>query len=129
MEGASKKQLWTGRVMSALVVLFLLFDAMAKLFRLPQVLEATARLGYPESSVQVIGVILLACTLLYAIPTTAPLGAVLLTGYLGGAVATNLRVGNPVFSHILFPVYLGALLWAGLLLRQPRLRGLVWHRA
>jgi DoxX-like protein len=128
MDGASKRQLWTGRVMSALVVLFLLFDGVTKLLRLPMVVEATRRLGYPESSIQVIGVILLVCTVLYAIPTTAVLGAVLLTGYLGGAVATNLRVGNPLFSHVLFPVYMGALLWAGLLLRRPQLRAVVGQR-
>ena len=112
-------------MISGLVVLFLLFDSITKLLRAPMVLEATARLGYPQSSVQLIGVILLTCTLLYVIPTTAPLGAVLLTGYLGGAVATNLRVGNPLFSHVLFPVYVGAFIWAGLLLRQPKLRALL----
>ena len=121
MDVRSNKQMWTGRVLSALAVLFLLMDAVMKLLRLPVVVEATARLGYPDSSIRVIGVILLACTALYAVPPTAALGAVLLTGYLGGAVATNLRVENPLFSHILFPVYLGAVLWAGLLLRRPQL--------
>ena len=121
MDVRSNKQMWTGRVLSALAVLFLLMDAVMKLLRLPVVVEATARLGYPDSSIRVIGVILLACTALYAVPPTAALGAVLLTGYLGGAVATNLRVENPLFSHILFPVYLGSVLWAGLLLRRPQL--------
>ena len=121
MDVRSNKQMWTGRVLSALAVLFLLMDAVMKLLRLPVVVEATARLGYPDSSIRVIGVILLACTALYAVPPTAALGAVLLTGYLGGAVATNLRVENLLFSHILFPVYLGAVLWAGLLLRRPQL--------
>jgi hypothetical protein len=122
---ASKKQLWTGRVMSAIVVLFLSFDAIAKLLRLPAVVEGTAKVGYPDSSIQVLGIILLVCTLLYAAPPTAALGAALLTGYLGGAVATHLRIGDPLFSHVLFPVYMGAILWAGLLLRRPALRGVV----
>src|ERR1700694_3961845 len=113
MNSVSKKQLWTGRIMSALVVLFLSFDAIAKLLRVPAVVEGTAKVGYPDSSVQILGVILLVCTLLYAAPPTAALGAALLTGYLGGAVATHLRIGDPLFSHVLFPVYMGAMLWAG----------------
>jgi hypothetical protein len=117
----SKRQQWTGRVLSTLAVLFLLMDGVMKVLRLPVVVEATARLGYPDSSIQLIGWIVLVCTALYVVPPTAPLGAVLLTGFLGGAVATNLRVGNPLFSHILFPVYLGAVVWAGLLLRRPQL--------
>ena len=125
MNGPTKTQLWSGRVMSALVVLFFLFDGVTKLLRLPPVMEATTRLGYPESSVVVIGVIALVCTVLYATPATAALGAVLLTGFLGGALATNLRVGSPILSHTLFPVYVGVLLWAGLLLRQPRLRAII----
>ena len=104
--------------MSALVVLFFLFDGVTKLLRLPPVMEATTRLGYSESSVVVIGVIALVCTVLYAIPATAALGAVMLTGFLGGATATNLRAGTPVFSHLLFPAYIGVLLWAGLLLLE-----------
>jgi hypothetical protein len=122
MDTGSKRQLWTGRVLSTLAVLFLVMDGTMKLLRLPVVVEATARLGYPDSSIRPIGAIVLACTALYVIPPTAALGAVLLTGFLGGAVATNLRVGNPLFSHILFPVYLGAVVWAGLLLRRPELR-------
>jgi hypothetical protein len=110
-------------------VLFLVMDGVMKVLRLPLVVEATARLGYPESSIQPIGMIILACTVLYAIPGSAILGAVLLTGFLGGAVATNVRVGNPLFSHVLFPVYLGALLWAGLVLRRPQLRALVGKAA
>ena len=121
MDVGSKKQQWTGRVLSTLAVLFLLMDGVMKVLRLPVVVEATARLGYPDSSIRLIGWIVLVCTVLYVVPPTAALGAVLLTGFLGGAVATNLRVGNPVFSHILFPVYLGAVVWAGLLLRRPQL--------
>ena len=121
MDVGTNKQIWTGRVLSTLAVLFLLMDGTMKLLRLPVVVEATARLGYPDSSIQLIGAIIVICTAFYLAPPTAALGAVLLTGYLGGAVATNLRVGNPLFSHILFPVYLGAILWAGLLLRRPQL--------
>ena len=121
MDGGSKRQQWTGRVLSTLAALFLLMDGVMKVLRLPVVVEATARLGYPHSSIQLIGWIVLVCTALYVVPRTAALGAVLLTGFLGGAVATNLRVGNPLFSHILFPVYLGAVVWAGLLLRRPQL--------
>ena len=121
MHLGSRKQLWTGRVLSTLAVLFLVMDGVMKVLRLPVVVEATARLGYPDSSIQLIGWIVLVCTALYVAPRTAALGAVLLTGFLGGAVATNLRVGDPLVSHILFPVYLGAVLWAGLLLRRPQL--------
>jgi hypothetical protein len=91
----------------------------------PAVAQATAQLGLPQELVFGIGVLLLACTILYALPWTAFLGAVLLTGYLGGAVALQVRVGNPLFSHVLFPVYAGALVWAGLVLREPRLRAVL----
>jgi hypothetical protein len=122
---ASKTSLWAGRVISALVVSFLLFDSAIKLMRLAPAVEGTAKLGYPESVVLPLGIVLFACTVLYAIPRTSILGAVLLTGYLGGAVATNVRVGNPLFGYVLFPVYVGVLLWLGLLLRDPRLRALI----
>ena len=118
------KLLWTGRVVSALAVIFLTFDGVIKLMRLPQVLEATARLGYPESSIAVMAVLLLACTLLYVVPRTRVLGAVLLTGYLGGAVATHLRVGNPPFE-LLFPVIVGSIVWLGLYVRDARVRALM----
>ncbi len=121
----SKKRLWAGRIISALPVLFLLFDGVLKLARPAAVVEATVRLGYPESVIIALGIVLLACTVLYAIPRTSILGAILLTGYLGGAIATQVRVGNPLFTHVLFPVYLAALLWGGLYLREDRLRGLV----
>jgi len=110
--------------MSGLPALFLLVDAVGKLVKPAPVVEATLQLGYPESVILGLGIILLACTFLYIIPPTAVLGAILLTGYLGGAVATHVRVGSPLFSHILFPVYLGALIWGGLYLRDERLRSL-----
>ena len=122
---ASKTRLWTGRIFSALAVAFLLFDAAMKLFKPPFVVKATVELGYPESTIVGIGVTLLVCTVLYVIPRTAILGAVLLTGYLGGAVASNVRVGNPLFSHVLFPIYIAAMVWGGLDLRDSRLRTLI----
>ena len=120
----STKQVWAGRVMSAIPVLFLLADGAAKLFKPAPVVEATLRLGYPESSIVGIGVVLLVCTLIYVVPRTAILGAILLTGYLGGATATHVRVGDTLFT-ILFPPIIGALVWGGLYLRDARLRALV----
>ena len=114
-----------GAIMSGLAVLFLLFDSLGKLMQVSQVIQASVQLGYPESAVPVIGIILLVCVVAYAVPRTSVLGAILLTGYLGGAVATQLRVGNPLLTHTLFPVYVGALIWGGLLLREERLRALV----
>ena len=121
----SKGRLWTGRIMSALPALFLLVDAVGKLVKPAPVVEGTVQLGYPESVLLGLGIVLLACTVLYVIPRTAILGAILLTGYLGGAVATHVRVGNPLFTHVLFPVYLGVLIWGGLYLRDERLRALI----
>lgn len=121
----SRKRLWTGRILSALPVLFLLMDGIMKLVKPEPVVKATIELGYPESVIMVLGIILLICVILYVVPRTAVLGAILLTGYLGGAVATHMRVGNPLFSHILFPVYLAVLIWGGLFLRDPRLRALI----
>ena len=121
----SKGRLWTGRVMSALPALFLFMDAVGKLVKPAPVVEGTVQLGYPESVLVGLGIVLLACTVLYVIPRTAVLSAILLTGYLGCAVATHVRVGSPLFSHILFPVYLAVLLWGGLYLRDERLRALI----
>jgi hypothetical protein len=120
----SKGRLWTGRVMSTLAALFLLMDGVMKLMKPAFVVQATVQLGYPESVIIGLGIVLLACTVLYLIPRTAVLGAILLTGYLGGAVATHVRIGDPLFSHTLFPVYVAVLLWGGLYLRDPRLRTL-----
>ena len=120
--GISSASLWTGRIFSALVFLFMLFDGGIKILKLPAAVEGTARLGYPTSVVQAIGVLALVCVLLYAIPRTSVLGAILLTGYLGGATATQVRVQDPWF---LFPVVLGMLVWAGLYFRDERLRALI----
>jgi hypothetical protein len=113
--------------MSALVILFLTFDVVLKFVKPAPapVVEAFARLGWSLSLGPVLGMILLVSTALYVIPKTSVLGAILLTGYLGGAIATHLRVGDPLFSHVLFPTYLGVLLWGGLYLREPRLRALI----
>jgi hypothetical protein len=119
---SNRKALWTGRALSGLAVLFLLFDAGMKLARAPAAVVGTVALGYPETVVAPLGAVLLLCTLVYALPRTAAPGAILLTGYLGGAVATHVRVGDPLFTHVLFPVYLGAVIWGGLCLRNARLR-------
>jgi hypothetical protein len=120
----SKARLWTGRIISALPALFLLVDGVMKLFKPAPVVDATLQLGYPESTIIPMGIVLLACTILYLIPRTAVLGAILLTGYLGGAVATHVRVGEGWFS-ILFPVIFGILLWGGLYLRDDELPRLI----
>jgi hypothetical protein len=115
-----------GWVLSGIVIAFLLMDATMKLLALSVVLETSGPLGFPGAAMaRGLGVLLLVCTLLYAAPQTAVLGAILLTGYLGGAVATHVRVGDPLFSHVLFGVYLGAFLWLGLYLRDTRVRALV----
>lgn len=121
----SARARWAGRVLSALPVLLLLFDGTAKVMRLPPVLEGTTKLGYPPGVVAPLGLVLTACTLLYAFPRTSMLGALLLTGYLGGAVATHVRMGDPLFSHVLSPTYVAALIWGGLFLREARLRALL----
>ena len=118
------RTLWAGRIISALPALFLLIDGIMKLVKPAVVVEATVQLGYPESVIVGLGAVLLACTILYLIPRTAVLGAILLTGYLGGAVATHVRISGPIFN-IIFPVILGAMLWGGLYLRDQRVRSLV----
>jgi len=125
MEGRGKMW-WFGFSMSALVVLFLLMDAGMKLAAVQPVLEAGQQIGFPGVSMaRKLGAVLLVCTLLYVWPRTSLLGAILVTAFLGGAVATHVRLGNPLFTHVLFGVYVGILLWGGLLLREPRLRLLV----
>src|SRR6266851_7644909 len=121
----SKKALWAGRILSGIPVLFLLWDAAMKVLQHPMAMQGTKQVGYPESVVLPLGIVQLACVILYLVPRTSVLGAILWTGYLGGAVATHVRIGDPLFSHALFPVYIGVLLWAGLWLRDIRLRALI----
>lgn len=121
----SRARLWTGRVLTTLATLFLLFDGGIKLVQPQPVTEAMTRLGFPLHLSVPIGVILLVCTLLYALPATAVFGAVLLTGYLGGAIVVQMRIGAPLLSTTLFPIYFAVLLWAGIYLREPRLRPLI----
>ena len=119
---SSRSALWAGRVISALVVAFLAFDGITKAMMVEPVVKATTQLGYPEGFVFGIGVTLLVCTIIYTVPRTAFLGAILLTGYLGGAVATQVRVEDPWF---MFPAFIGVLVWIGLFLRDGRIRALV----
>src|SRR5688500_5149291 len=116
----TKGRRWTGLALSGIAILFLLFDSLGKLLKVAPVVEGTAQLGYPEGAIVPIGVILLLCVVIYAVPRTAILGAVLLTAYMGGAIATHVRVGSPLLTHVLFPVYVSVLVWLGLYLRDPR---------
>ena len=127
---ASKPLRWIGRVLSGLVILFLLFDGAIKLVPWPIVTETMDKMGYgsSESLARSLGVITVACTVLYAIPATSVLGAILLTGYLGGAMASHVRIGSPLFSHTLFALYLGLMVWGGLWLRDRSLRSLIPFR-
>jgi DoxX-like family len=120
----SKGSLWAGRILSGFLVLFLIFDGVGKAFKLSQVVEATVRVGFPESTIVGMGIALLVSTALYVIPQTSVLGAILLTGYLGGATATNVRAGTGAFNTS-FPVIFGILVWLGLYLRESRLRKLI----
>lgn len=127
-EPISKRTIWICRIFSALAVLFLLFDGIMKFFidRLPpEALEAGAALQWPIEKMPLVGTILLICTLLYVVPRTSVLGAVLLTGYLGGAIASHVRVGNPLFTHTLFPIYIAVLVWLGIYLRDGRARNIL----
>lgn len=115
-------QTLTGRILSGIAVLFLLVDGVAKLLQVQPVIDGTLQLGYPRDIVFSLGIILLSCLLAYVVPRTSVLGALLLTGYLGGAVATHVRLEHPLFSHTLFPIYVGLFIWGGLVLRDERLR-------
>jgi hypothetical protein len=119
-QSISKGRLWTGRIMSGLAILFMLFDSILKLIKPPEVVEGTVVLGFAEHHILLIGILGLISTLLYAIPRTTVLGAILLTGYFGGVIATHIRLDNPLFSHILFPVYIAILVWGGIWLRDER---------
>jgi hypothetical protein len=121
---SSLRRIWASRILTALSILFLLMDGSMKLFKPPFVVEATVRLGYPESTIVGIGVALLVCTILYVIPRTAILGAILLTGYLGGAVASNVRAETPLFNAV-FPALFAVAVWASLVLRDKRLESIL----
>jgi DoxX-like family len=122
----SRTSIWAGRVLSGLVVAFLIFDGVIKLVPLQVVLDSVKQLGWPNDvdTARLLGLLTLGSTIVYAIPRTSVLGAILLTGYLGGAIATHVRIGSPLFTHVLFGAYLGIMLWGGLWLRDPRLRAL-----
>ena len=126
----SKPALWTGRILSGLVIAFLMLDGAIKLVPWPVVTDTMDKMGYgsSETLARSLGVITIACTAMYAIPSTAILGAILLTGYLGGAMASHLRIGSPLFTHTLFGLYLGVMVWAGLWLRDRNLRTLIPFR-
>ena len=121
----SKKMLWTGRIVSWVIAALLLLDAGMKVLQVPQVMEGTVKVGYPAGTVRPIGIILLLCLICYVIPRTSVLGAILLTGYLGGAVATNVRISTPLFSYTLIPMYVGVLVWGGLFLQDEGVRALI----
>ncbi len=124
-EPISKSALWAGWIMSGLIIAFMLFDGAIKLVPLEIVITTGNELGLPANVARTLGVIGLTCTVLYAYPRTSILGAILLTGYMGGAIATHLRVGSPLFSHTLFGVYLGLMIWGGIWLRDSRLSQLI----
>jgi len=129
--GTTRRPKWrlrAGIAVSALPVSFLLFDCVIKLIKIQPVVESFAQLGYPDTLARGVGLLELACLALYLLPRTAILGAILLTGFLGGAIATHLRIADPLFSHTLFPAYVGVLVWGGLLLRDDTLRALLWRR-
>ena len=118
-------KVWIGRILSALAGVFLVMDAVMKVARAAPSIEGTVALGFPESSVVGIGVLLLACVALYLVPRTAVIGAILVTGYLGGAIAAHVRMDNPLFTHTLFPLYVATMIWGGLALRDARVRTLM----
>ena len=125
MESISAVQLWVGRVLSGLAIVFLFVDAVGKLFRVGPVVKGTVELGYQENVVFPLGVLLLIGVVLYVMPRTSLLGAIYLTAFLGGAVATHVRVGSPLATHVLFGVYVAVFVWGGLALRSPRLMTLL----
>jgi hypothetical protein len=121
METQSRKRIWAGRILTGIGIAFMTMDGMVKVLRLAPAVEGTAQLGYPDSAVVPIGILALIGVVLYAIPRTSVLGAIWLTGFLGGAIATHVRVESPTFTHTIFPIYVAAVLWGGLVLRKPRL--------
>ena len=121
-----KPRVVSGWFLTGIVSVFLAFDAFGKIAKIPQVLRATEELGFAREATLTLGVLLLVGLVLHLIPRTATLGAIYLTGYLGGAVAIHLRAGSPLFSHLLFPVYIGAMMWGGYLLRNPTAATALW---
>lgn len=121
----SSRARWAGRVLTGIATLFLTFDMAIKFAGAREAVEGTVQLGWAPHHLPILGLIQLGCLILYLVPRTAPLGAVLWTGYLGGAIATHLRIDNPLFSHTLFPIYVAALIWGGLYLRDARVRALL----
>ena len=128
IEASNKKRRITGYALTGFVALFLTFDTVLKLLQLAPAMQGTIELGYPANSVLVIGVIELVCLVLYLVPRTSVLGALMLTGYLGGAIGTHVRIGSPLLTHILFPIYVALMVWGGLYLRESRLRELLPFR-
>ena len=128
VESSAKKRSIAGYVLTGLVAAFLTFDTVMKLLQLAPAVQGTTELGYPAGTVVVIGAIELVCLVLYLVPRTSVLGALVLTGYLGGAIATHVRVGSPLPTHTLFPIYVALMLWGGLYLRESRLRELLPFR-
>ncbi len=124
----SKVRLWTARIMGGLVIAFMLLDSIFKFIPNEAVTAGTVELGYQAHHIPILGALGFTSILLFAIPRTQILGAILLTGYFGGAIATHVRLDNPLFSHILFPVYLGVLAWGSLWLKSERLRSLILHK-
>lgn len=128
VESPTKRRSIAGYVLTAFVTLFLTFDTVLKVLQLAPAMQGTTELGYPASAVLVIGVIELACLVMYLVPRTSVLGALVLTGYLGGAIATHVRIGSPLLTHTLFPIYVALMVWGGLYLRESRLRALLPFR-
>jgi len=121
----STKKLWASRIMSGIVILFMLFDSVFKFIQPEEVIKGTIELGYSQHHIAILGALGLLSIILYTIPKTSFLGVVMLTGYWGGAIATHVRLDNPLFSHVLFPVYLAVLAWGGIWLRDERIRKLI----
>lgn len=125
MQPASKRDYVIGWIMTGIITLFLLVDGAIKLIPLDVVISTSVELGIPTSLARTLGILTLVCTILYAVPRTSVLGAILLTGYIGGAIYVHVRAGSPLFSHTLFGVYLSLLIWGGLWFRDPRVRALI----
>jgi hypothetical protein len=121
----SNAKVWTARIMAAIAVLFLLVDGTGKALTLAPYIQGSTQLGYPESTVLPLGLLELVCVVIYLIPRTRVFGAILLTGYMGGAIATHVRVGSPFATHIFFPIYVAILLWGAIYLRDERVRALI----